>query len=102
LPVGYGRTAHEVGEDLAVGLGLRIGPLTAHHRDVVAEAEVGDAEVVRQVLPALAQRMRKVGRRGVGGEGLGLVLVLEHDDEYVLDRRPRGGSGAAGGQNRGE
>src|SRR5205085_9561461 len=85
----------ELREDLAVGLGLDVGSLPAEHADVVVEAEVADAVVLVEELALRRERLRQIRRRAVGTERDGVVLVLQHDDEHVLDGREAGGGAGA-------
>jgi hypothetical protein len=69
----------------AVGLGLGVGRLAAHHGDVVAETQVARAVVLLHEQALSHQLLGQVRRGGVGTERLVVILVLHHDDEDVLD-----------------
>ena len=67
--------------------------LAADHRDVVAEAEVGRAEVLAEQRTARRQRVREVRGLATGPERGLVALVLEHDQEDVTDGRQLRGRG---------
>lgn len=95
LPVQPEAGREKIREELAVGLRLRVRSLAAHHRCVVPEAQMRDRVVLGEEGALARQRLREVGRGRAWPEGHGGVLVLEHDDEHVADRRRlrRGRSG---------
>jgi hypothetical protein len=82
--------ADEVGEELAVGLDLRVRALAADDARVVAEAEVRDPVVLRDEGALGGQGLRQVGGGGVRGERHVCVLVFQEQDEDVADPRRRG------------
>ena len=90
LAVRGGARGDEVGEDLAVVARLGRASLAADHRQVVAEAVMGGAEVLRQQHAPLGQRAREIRRARMRPEGIREALVLEHDHEDVSDGGPGG------------
>jgi hypothetical protein len=79
--------ADEVVEDLAVGLVFRVGRPAGDDRHVVVVALVASGVIVIEKRSLLGQRARQVWIGGGVADRRGVVLVLEHDQEHVADRR---------------
>ena len=103
-PVAYGLLRRdgpgldEVRVDLAVTLRLRVRPLAADLGDVVGQAVVRGAVVLREQLTLRGQGLGEVRRGRVRPEGLVVALVLEVHHEHVPHGRRLGRRSGLGGR----